>query len=289
MHQGGREAARAVARVRDQVRELDGQLGTVTRERNALQQQVEAGNISREKADRQIAGLNDQIAGLRDARNQATRVAQEHNRRRLEAEERATLAEEEVGRLREQLANAPNGEAINQILQQHLEQIQNINLSQENITQISQNLAQQLNAQLGGGFAVGEGGIIRGPGGGIIYNPQMMGGGIPPELLRTLHPEERAALLARLGQAPAEAKDAIAQRIEALTAAHATPEQILKAIEEKVPPEEKKSGTKKFAEGATNIGGGIMGLFNPGIFSNLLLIVVLILLIWVVLNFFPMV
>ena len=108
-------------------------------------------------------------------------------------------------------------------------------------------------------------------------------GGVSEELIRRLL-EARGS--------PGE--DPIAQRIRAAKEAGLTGEALEKAVMAALGKEErekeKKSGAAKFREGATEIAGGLSAsIFNPAIYGNILLIVILVLMMWIVIQFFGMV
>jgi hypothetical protein len=92
--------------------------------------------------------------------------------------------------------------------------------------------------------------------------------------------------------AAAEAKDPIAQRIEAGMRAGMTSKELLKlsGVEEKEKKaREEKSTYKAFGENTGHVMGGIMSIFNPAMFGNILLIIVMVLMMWIVIQFFGMV
>jgi hypothetical protein len=53
--------------------------------------------------------------------------------------------------------------------------------------------------------------------------------------------------------------------------------------------EKKKEGTEKFASDMKNINSGIGSFFNPGMMSNLFMVVAIVLLIYILMQFFPMI
>ena len=50
-----------------------------------------------------------------------------------------------------------------------------------------------------------------------------------------------------------------------------------------------KKGNEKFADDRKNINAGGTSLFNPAMMGNVFMIIAIVLLIWIVLQFFPMI
>ena len=143
------------------------------------------------------------------------------------------------------------------------------------------------------GGVLGHDGLYRLPNG-MIYNPVQNtfgGGGVGAGHIFSDAQFERLITLLqeRQGVPPAQVRNQLLEEIQAMQAGGMNASEIRKVIYKREGVEESAKGTAKFAKDTENIGkgfGSIANIFNPSIFGNILVIVILVLMIWIVLKMF---
>ena len=143
------------------------------------------------------------------------------------------------------------------------------------------------------GGVLGHDGLYRLPNG-MIYNPVQNtfgGGGVGAGHIFSDAQFERLITLLqeRQGVPPAQVRNQLLEDIQAMQAGGMNASEIRKVIYKREGVEESARGTAKFAKDTENIGkgfGSIANIFNPSIFGNILVIVILVLMIWIVLKMF---